>query len=514
VPKPESPPIDSVKISSHAVPATKPIVSTQKSAYTPSQFSAPTIKAPTLGSVPIPKISSPPKSAPQLASPKPSATQDRVPTPNISTNEKAFLRQRTKTLISEAKSLLKSNRPEEAMTKITEAQTIKSNSLYTKFLLWLMNRRVSSANQSLMRSAQKIPPYTEPITRPTIKPPAQLTNQSVAPSQVPTPQAPTPPQKINAPPNALPTEPAKAPFVPQKAVPHQEIKQVIPPTPIAKPHVPIQPALPPQATTAPKEFYTPQINIDAQPAKPTRPSKPFPWKVVTAGLISIIFIAILSFGLWYYFQKLPKPPVTTITPPVVITSPAPLIDAPKDITLNSVIGTQLNLLISDLYAKKYQTDDFQIVYIKKQNGQYITSLAELQREWGINIPTDVNQNITGRFTLLLYTQKDISNSPFIAGYGQNRLALALEIQNADALKTALKNWEPTMIKDLSAFLPSGINTPNLRNFTISDRTDADVTFVKLPDSTLALNYILTAKNLVLTTSKATTDIVINKLNNE
>ncbi|MDO8496035.1 MAG: hypothetical protein Q7S43_01115 [bacterium] len=214
---------------------------------------------------------------------------------------------------------------------------------------------------------------------------------------------------------------------------------------------------------------------------------------MTTGIVSTMVLALVAYGLIYYFflreeviipTTTPTPtPVNTI-PPVQIneleeifrTTPITTFSLPPDPT-NLIPEFQLFLEQQTIAQKEFK----RIKFLPVQSGEILT-FTKLFDGLAIKYPAELNNWINNNNIVFLYGQMENFSDK---NKDNKRVVFVVEIKDPARVTGIIKNWETTMADDLKNFFnidPSrGASTPFLdneyrtvkiryKNFPLPDRT--------------------------------------------
>lgn len=404
-----------------------------------------------------------------------SAAQETRKTQAENKEEERFLSARADSLYKEAKTLFTKRMYGEAAERIREISNIKTLNFKTKILNWRIERRLAKPEPPIEKKLTPPPPF--PKKEPII--------------------AEKPYQKQVYPPPALPISPeppSKPPVFPPSA-PKEELSPDIQTPPRPNPVLGKQISIPPDVFENTTEQKKPARKISTKKI------------VVIGGSIALVLIIAAIGVIWFGQSPPPSPPTSTLTPPT------PLLIGDESITVDLSQKKDLLEEISNLFSKDYPQGKLYNVFVKTDapEKKYIANLSEIASRMNLKIPKAVTDKLDSRFALMLYVQKEISTSPFIAGYGRNRLILITSIKEPvdnDALSQTLANWQPTIVEDIKNLSYGRILNQANRSFTHTERNGAKISYINMPHPSLSVDYLITAGYLAFTNSKESTDAVI------
>lgn len=289
--------------------------------------------------------------------------------------------------------------------------------------------------------------------------------------------APTPfPAKQGEPSEKLPVPPAPAPSI-QPGKPGKPVKPGAP-----LPSEPIATARRPE------------------PIKLIKPEEPeteeYPRKRNIFPIVILVIILLLVGGGIYYWQNYLRAP-EKVEPEV----PTSLIKVERTETITIKEGEEAGLF--EELKKKAQgfqeQNTFRRILVKKitEEKDYFLDFGKFSQILALNIPADISKNLAGEHTLFFYAQPA---SP-TGGEQEKRPGIIIEIKDIVALADYLKFWEETMTTDLAPFfLGEEIGEPAIEEFQDSAYKGVNIRYLNFIDSSLAIDYAVVGKYLIITTS--------------
>jgi len=206
------------------------------------------------------------------------------------------------------------------------------------------------------------------------------------------------------------------------------------------------------------------------------------------GIAAFLVLVFLVGGFYYWWNYLRVPQKTEPEIPVSLIS----VDTTDVIEIKTF---DENILIEELqtsFNEKENEGSLRRILIKKieKKQDYFVSLEKLCEVLGIKVPTDVSGNFEKDYTLFFYSQEQ-----------GNRIGLITKIVNVDALKVSLGNWESLMRQDLEPIFLGMPFTSGDTSFRNGEYSDVPFRYIKLPDPSLGIAYILIDDKLLIATSK-------------
>jgi len=314
--------------------------------------------------------------------------------------------------------------------------------------------------------------------------------------------------------------------------------------PIILTPIPIIPTKPIVAPPQQKTIIPPvPPTVIPSPVVATKKAKVFKFARLfsTRTIIFALIVLLLSSGgiYWLNFRKIdtqPQPP-ELIEPLQPAVSPSPIFKVESSETIllpESSDGSNLTSKLEKISNNEQKIGEFKQIILEKENTnikQYI-SLIELSKILGIDelpLPkckdnvNDTNQRciseqtISGEETIdtqqyvsliddqidannymfFIYGQREISQNPFEAGKGRNRLGIIVK-----STETRLKSFEENIQKISSVLLLNKKRTAN-DNLTFQENTYRNITirYINLADKYLSIDYAIVNNNLIITTSQ-------------
>lgn len=298
-----------------------------------------------------------------------------------------------------------------------------------------------------------------------------------------------------------PITPVERPLPPKIQPQFLGQKPVVPPT-----------TLPPLRTNTPAHFHEEVKILDKDnlpaflgaPVPKKKAPKPEEEKVeygviakiigsgMTTGIVSTIVLAMISYGLIYYFFLREEAIITTtITPTPVVTNPVAEVNELENIFRTIPITNFSFLPDSDRLVPEFhsfinkeilaQKEFKRIKFLPSQSSDVLT-LTILFDKLAIKYPTELSSWIKNNNIVFLYGQMENFNSP---GSTNKRVVFIVEIKDPAKVSETMKNWETTMADNLKnffdidpskeasvPFLSNEYRTAKIRykNFPLPDRT--------------------------------------------
>ncbi len=120
----------------------------------------------------------------------------------------------------------------------------------------------------------------------------------------------------------------------------------------------------------------------------------------------------------------------------------------------------------------------------------------------INIPADVSDVLGEKYTFFLYANEQ-----------GNRAGFVVQIIDHEVLKAGLRDWENTMKEDLELmFLEQELDESTTEEFQDNIYRDIDIRYLNFPDPSLTIDYAIVEDYLVITTSRESMYVVIDRIN--
>lgn len=287
-----------------------------------------------------------------------------------------------------------------------------------------------------------------------------------------TPQSQTSPSK-KLPGAPLPSEPI-APFKP---------------TELTKPPRPVIPSAPSQPKISPSR-------VDKSKAKkvPTaRPRKGQRRKFVALVILAVI-ILLVGGGFYYWWNYLrvlekPKPEI-----PISLIK----IEISEIISIKEGEKAKLFEKLKNKAQGFQEQDTFRRILIKKD---YFLSFKEISEILGMNIFTEVLNNLKDDYILFFYSQKE-----------GNRLGIIVKVENVEILKANLRNWERTIKGDLRPiFLGQESGEPATEELRDNTYQNINIRYLNFPEPSLTIDYAVAHDYLIITTSKKSMYVTIDRV---
>ncbi len=170
--------------------------------------------------------------------------------------------------------------------------------------------------------------------------------------------------------------------------------------------------------------------------------------------------------------------------------PKPLlaVETTEVINLNGSLKSQLQTIL-----KQDQPEDNLKQILVSAESDYL-ALDALAEQLGIRFPVSIMGAIntsTDSYTLFAYGEDP-----------ENRLGIVIKTRQSSSLRQDLRDWEPEMKNDLTAFLmqdqvPASFSQEFLDNLY----QEAAIRYMNFPTSDLSIDYALLDDKLIITTSK-------------
>lgn len=372
------------------------------------------------------------------------------------------------------------------------------------------------------------------------------------------PTAPTPviketPIAIVPPPAPAPPKPAPAPQketlksapinLPTLDEPSSISKPEVPLTPPPKPIPPVTPLLKAESKTEtktePKPPLITQPNLSAIQTEAIETKEEIDIKkVAIVGFSSIIVLALVVGGLWFFLgqpsnplvqisptlSSSPEPSISTPTPPVVPPALFPA-DSQKIFTLRTgQEKTDWQEALAQLARSDEPAGNF--VYFLFQDSQNnFPSLEQLASSTDtdlFNLPTQSpagplkDQLNLNSFSFFAYSQTQASSSPFENSPAAGRLGLIIAVKinasSTEELSKSLKDLEQLMLPSLKVLLSDAQKVwPAKPVFLNNLYRQVAIRYINLPEPDFSLDYAILNDQLIFATSKASMYAIIDRL---
>lgn len=374
-------------------------------------------------------------------------------------------------------------------------------------------------------SYQKIEPKTEtkpidsfkPMPTPSLSkitaaPPPELPVMKETPVFQPKPEIKIP----TAPPvSKPPSEPAKLaePIIP----PALQTRKVIPPAEtFPKTEIPSKPALP----------VKPLVPIKLAPETKITPKKPFSAKFVFGALIFVLLFAVG--GLIYF--NFSKQPTETPTPafsstPLSTPTPAPQIsETPlfemEGKTVIKTGGENLLSLLQETEIEDKTANSFTQIVIEN-NQEKTINLKEISSLYfpKLLVPGDIASSSLKslidpeKFTFFVFWEEQTGSSPFEPTQNQPKLGLIVKLASVSQkteLEKMFMKYEPNLPAFLRDILPENTKTDSPAVFSQNNEKNTRY-FNFLPDASLSIDYAITDDYLLITTSKQSAYLALERI---
>ncbi len=153
-----------------------------------------------------------------------------------------------------------------------------------------------------------------------------------------------------------------------------------------------------------------------------------------------------------------------------------------------------------------------VKFISQDQGQEYAPLTDLIDALQISFPSEILASLEDKYTLFLYSQKETSPYPFIAGLGKNRLGLIISISQKEKINQQFADWEKTMPDDLDAiFLGKKISFTSNNQFQQITYRDAIIHSLDLPNKLSSLNYAFYNDKVLIATSLEAVEAAIDRM---
>jgi hypothetical protein len=242
------------------------------------------------------------------------------------------------------------------------------------------------------------------------------------------------------------------------------------------------------------------------------------YKIIIGAAI-VLFLAIFGLGGYYFWlKKNTKQPetITEPTPTQPITEeskPEPIIEPvvekysaknPNYLTIdtNTLSSTAIKDLIKKLTQElKAEPTQAPYEFIVVDNNNNSIAFAIFAVAINLNLSSEVLSSLGEDFSVFFYNDND-----------NMRLALAINIVKPENIITALKKQEKTFITDASTLFLDEKPEITTGLFSESDYKNQKIRFFNTNKQiALSIDYSLLDKKLIITTSKNTMRIVLDKL---
>jgi hypothetical protein len=234
---------------------------------------------------------------------------------------------------------------------------------------------------------------------------------------------------------------------------------------------------------------------------------------VFLGIAAIAFIYFT--GLYKIFLSSSQPAQPEIKQEEVLPSALFTINQTETIILKA--GQKKNLFqeINKIAEKSQTPGSFTrilVKFISEDQQQKYASLVDLIDSLQIVFSSELLSNLDGNYTLFLYSQKEILDSPFLASLGENKLGLVMGFRESSEISRQFASWQPTMPIDLDAlFLGKKISFG--QNYQFQELTYKGILIhsLDLPNQYSSLNYALTGNKALIATSLESSQSLIDRI---
>lgn len=261
----------------------------------------------------------------------------------------------------------------------------------------------------------------------------------------------------------------------------------------------------------PKPTAIPPITLPAE--KPAMPALAAKKKLILPHLATVIVILIVISAAIYWINSQKKPaPIAPIIPPIEEAQPpAPLFTADSkeyiDFTEN-IDESNFVAVLDNALEKSQPTATFRQLVIKEKN-KYLSAdrLLNLLNFSGI---------AADNYMFFVYSQLNLSENPFEAGLGPNRLGLIVRFSDSQTLTNLINNWRDNLIRNIVPFvLPqqSAITASpiNSQDFIETNYKNVSIKYLNLPNKYFSIDYAIMGDKLIFATSQESMEAVIDKL---
>lgn len=302
--------------------------------------------------------------------------------------------------------------------------------------------------------------------------------KATPPANIPPPSPPLPPPSQTWPP---PVPPQSRPAVPQETFTKPRVPQ--------KPFIAPLPSLKPLPPVAPK----PQT-VEPYPEQPL-PKGPSRALFLLFGGALVLLFGAAAYGYWFFMLRTPTPPLPPPPPPppkeqllvfneadTITITVATLEEAPQ--ALRNAISAG---------AARDRLTRIRIVLEAAGEDSRKLTLDETLRALGVAMP----ETITGKID---HAHFDL----FLFGEAQGtRLIFAAKTQTPQELYAALTAWEPSAVTDFFPLLQFLSPSAAAQTAIFSSSSWASYTyrFVRTPDATIGIAYIVTGSTVIIGTSR-------------
>lgn len=306
---------------------------------------------------------------------------------------------------------------------------------------------------------------------------------------------------------------------------------IAPAMPIPSPIAPIKPAAPPKQTA-----ILPTPPITPSPAAIIKKEKIFKFtKLFSTRTIIVVFVilSLLSGGIyWFNAQKISTDNIQPQSPalieplqPAALPSPIFKVESSETILLSD--NSDRNNFIDKLKGidnHEQEMGEFKQIILEKEstNAKQYFSLMTLFQILEIelfiprcrdNLDININQKCideqidAANYMLFIYGQREISQNPFEAGKGRNRLGIVIK-SNEATLKSLEKN-----IQEISSvlLLREKPTADNDLVFQENAYRDIAIRYINLPNKYSSIDYAIVNNHLVITTSQESMYTAIDRL---
>lgn len=235
------------------------------------------------------------------------------------------------------------------------------------------------------------------------------------------------------------------------------------------------------------------------------------------AVLVIILIAASGTVYWIGWKKT-HPTEEPSAPPVTAEITPQSLFSVDETTAISLKTGQKKSLVSELEKLSKRTQEYGtfarilIKFTSEDNKQEYASLTDLIDAVRLSFPSEILSRLENNYTFFLYSQKEISSSPFAIGLGQNKLGVIIKIGNKENLSSNFLSWEKTMNHDLDTlFLGKKISFSDQSQFEEISYRNTIIRVLYLPNRFSCLNYAFYDNKVIISTSLETTQALIDKI---
>lgn len=241
---------------------------------------------------------------------------------------------------------------------------------------------------------------------------------------------------------------------------------------------------------------------------------------MTTGIISTIIVAIIGYGLVYYYFLRPAED-TSPTPTPIATEIPDTVRNELKIIFNSFSEAVFSIPSENIIsafktfavAESLAVQDFKRISFKNWDDSKAPSFIELMDKLSMRYPQEIRNWIKDDSVVLLYGQAEDPNNKDQA---VKRLVFIVEITNKSEVENIIKNWESTIANDLKDIFGIDPAREATASFLDNQRQGVNIRYKNFPFPDKSIDYAIVPSlsgrhYLVLTNSRESMFSPIDKI---